>query len=280
MKKILVFTDFSKCAHLASSVSIEIASKFGCEILFVHYMNNVPDGWEIGSLAFRKGYANTYSDYLKNSCQLAELERSASDEKVIAKSKLIYNFSASKLSPFIEENKIDYVIMGSHGRSSFEEFMMGSNAQEMVRHSPVPIMVIKREFSISKAHLIFISDFSAEADGAFNKLVDFSNLIEAPISLLYVNSTKKNAARKKEDRERAEMRMSAFKSRGGTSIQEAEIVDEKSLEAGIEKYCSSKTNPVISMGTHGRQGVERLFLGSQTEKVVNRLVHPVIGLPI
>lgn len=37
----------------------------------------------------------------------------------------------------------DMIVMGSHGRSGFRRWVLGSVAEEVLRHSPVPVLMVK-----------------------------------------------------------------------------------------------------------------------------------------
>lgn len=42
-----------------------------------------------------------------------------------------------------EESDADIVVVGSHGRQGISRVLLGSVAEEVVRHSPVPVMVVR-----------------------------------------------------------------------------------------------------------------------------------------
>jgi F0F1-type ATP synthase alpha subunit len=62
-----------------------------------------------------------------------------------------------------EKNSVDLIVMGSHGTSGFDELMVGSNAEKIVRFSTIPVLVIKKGGKEFKArNFVFASDFSKE----------------------------------------------------------------------------------------------------------------------
>jgi nucleotide-binding universal stress UspA family protein len=46
---------------------------------------------------------------------------------------------------FAQENAIDLIVMATHGRTGFAHILMGSVAEQVVRHANVPVMTIKPE---------------------------------------------------------------------------------------------------------------------------------------
>ncbi|MBI4640620.1 MAG: universal stress protein [Candidatus Tectomicrobia bacterium] len=43
---------------------------------------------------------------------------------------------------FVQEQKIDMIVMGTHGRTGLAHLFLGSVAERVVRHSPVPVVTI------------------------------------------------------------------------------------------------------------------------------------------
>lgn len=44
---------------------------------------------------------------------------------------------------YVEENDVDHVVMGSHGRDGLDRILLGSVAEIVVRRSPVPVTVVR-----------------------------------------------------------------------------------------------------------------------------------------
>ena len=44
---------------------------------------------------------------------------------------------------YAEENDVDHIIMGSHGRSGVTRILLGSVAEAVVRRSPVPVTIVR-----------------------------------------------------------------------------------------------------------------------------------------
>ena len=50
---------------------------------------------------------------------------------------------ASKILDVIEQEKVDFVVMCTHGMSATKRFLIGSVTNKVVHHSKVPVLVVR-----------------------------------------------------------------------------------------------------------------------------------------
>ncbi|MBI1744205.1 universal stress protein [Candidatus Acetothermia bacterium] len=50
---------------------------------------------------------------------------------------------AETILRYAKENKIDLIVMGTHGRRGLNRILLGSVAEEVVRRSPVPVITVR-----------------------------------------------------------------------------------------------------------------------------------------
>lgn len=58
---------------------------------------------------------------------------------------LLEGHPADELIRFAEEEKMDIIVMGMIGRTGLDRLILGSVAEKVIRHSKVPVMVIKEK---------------------------------------------------------------------------------------------------------------------------------------
>jgi nucleotide-binding universal stress UspA family protein len=51
-------------------------------------------------------------------------------------------WAADAIMSYAEKNKVDLIIMSTHGRSGIGRWLMGSVTDKVVRHSPVPVLTV------------------------------------------------------------------------------------------------------------------------------------------
>ncbi|EHK02150.1 UspA domain protein [Candidatus Haloredivivus sp. G17] len=49
-----------------------------------------------------------------------------------------------EINTYTEENSVDLIIMGTHGRTGLDRVLVGSNTEKIVRTSEVPVMTVGR----------------------------------------------------------------------------------------------------------------------------------------
>ena len=64
---------------------------------------------------------------------------------VEVKEVLLEGHPSNEIIDFAENNNIDLIVMGTLGKIGLDRFLMGSVAEKVVRHSKVPVLVVRGE---------------------------------------------------------------------------------------------------------------------------------------
>ncbi|ADB61158.1 UspA domain protein [Haloterrigena turkmenica DSM 5511] len=75
--------------------------------------------------------------------RLAVPERIAAERGVPIETQTRLGAPTQEIVEFAETEAVDHIVMGSHGRSGVKRFLLGSVAEVVVRHSPVPVTVVR-----------------------------------------------------------------------------------------------------------------------------------------
>lgn len=275
MKQILVPTDFSECARNASETAIAIAKRYGAQLHFYHFMS-IPVDWMNLNLDEPRIYPDVTAEVNRIQGELENLVESANNRGVAARSFLSYADSPDAIPRYAREHGISMIIMGSHGAKGIKELIMGSNAQKVVRHSRIPVLILKEPMNaVETPSVLFVSDFEPEMAAPFEKVVDFAEKLGAKIHLLYIN-TPSDFHQSWE----IEERMESFVALASRNLGEKMTINASSFEEGLEKYCEMHPTGFLAIATHHRRGLSRIFEGSLTEKIVNHVNVPIMSVPI
>jgi nucleotide-binding universal stress UspA family protein len=89
--------------------------------------------------------ASTWDDRMRERAEdvCAQAERIASDHGCEVTTAVEVGRPARTVVAYAGEHGIEHVIMGSHGRDGVSRLILGSVAEEVVRHAPVPVTVVR-----------------------------------------------------------------------------------------------------------------------------------------
>ncbi|MDM7920243.1 MAG: universal stress protein [Methanosarcina sp.] len=135
-----IATDGSENSRKAISCGIEIAKISGATVYIIHVVDTlsvVSDIWTAGKdlihdMMIRDGKKI-----------LSETKKTIEDSGVEVKDVLLNGHPGEEIIKFAENNNMDLIVMGTLGATGLEKFLMGSVAEKVVRHSKVPVMVVR-----------------------------------------------------------------------------------------------------------------------------------------
>jgi len=139
-KRILHPTDFSECSELAFQVAADLAQQNQATVIVLHAVETLgADNVTFGE-ARSQLEPDTYRQRLLDEIhQIVPPAGSAIPMEYI----VVEGEPAEQIDRFALENKIDLIVMGTHGRTGFARFFSGSVAEHALRHAPCPMLVVR-----------------------------------------------------------------------------------------------------------------------------------------
>lgn len=134
IKRILCPIDFSDTSELALEVASDFARDTHATLYIVHVEENpIPFGPGL--------HGGTPSPTDKDNHRLWATLPTATN--VSFEHHLLLGPSKDTIVKFVDENDIDLVVVGSHGRSGINRALVGSFAEALMRSSPVPVLTVR-----------------------------------------------------------------------------------------------------------------------------------------
>lgn len=277
MKKIIVPVDFSEYSEYALETASILAKKNNAEILVLHMLEmseailtRAGTDMQMETMFFLKLAEKKFEEFLKKDYL-----------KGLKITPIIKHFKVfSEVNDVAEEYGADLIIMGSHGASGLKEFFIGSNTEKVVRHSNIPVMVIKHNpILVDFEHVVFACDFSEDAVKPFINATKFFKKLGSKVHLIYVNLPNEQF------RSTAEMEGKVhlfFKKVNGDLNDDHSVkyFSDYTIEQGVLNYANAIGADLIAVATHGRTGFSHLLEGSITEDIANHSTLPVISFKI
>ncbi|RDV11803.1 universal stress protein [Pontibacter diazotrophicus] len=282
MKRILVPTDFSEEAHHAYEVAVSIARKAGAGIKLLHVVEGVtsysPSFSATGDVITPNNMQHVYVLQLMEAmkAQMNQFIESVDHEGVGIVQEVDADRPISKIRRTIKEDDVDLVVMGSKGSSGFEEFLIGSNTEKVVRTADCPVLTVKhRHPNFDVQEIVLASDFKREVRHAMERFKDFQALFGARLHLVYINTpgafeSSGNLYTKLDDTAK----------KYGLQNYSVNVYNDVIEEDGILHFATDIRADLIMMATHGRTGLAHLLSGSIAEDLVNHTTIPVLTFPL
>ena len=141
IKKLLFPVDLSAVSSTIASSVIALGEKFDAEIHLVHVAVTMEE------IAGAYGPDMILPDIEDEVVQTAERELEKFEQQFFAgyptkKRVVLKGDPVDQIIAYIGTEKIDLVVMGTHGRKGIDKIIFGSVADRMVKNSPVPVMTI------------------------------------------------------------------------------------------------------------------------------------------
>ncbi|AUC85412.1 universal stress protein [Polaribacter sp. ALD11] len=275
MKKILVPIDFSKPSEYAAKMAAKIAKKTNATVYLIHLI-------ELPSGVIDMGSGSKFSIpesmlYLRKTREkVLEFKKSFFSEDIIVEYFIKLNNPFEGIKKYAEKINADLIIMGSKGHSEFEEIMIGSNTEKMVRSSKTPVIIVKIDDKKLKLNnLVFASNFKKENKEVFRKFLDFANAFDSKILLLKINTPARF-----ESTFDAKQKVKDFIKEYNLPKYSINIYSDTSVEKGILNFSREKKADLIALSTHGRSGISHLFTGSVTKNLSKKALKPMFTVRV
>jgi len=167
------------------------------------------------------------------------------------------------------ENHVDMIIVGRHGRTGLLRLMMGSVAAKVIGHALCNVLVVSPTTTTEFKNILIATDGSRYSEAAVSESIGIAKRCNSHLVALSVASA--DAERKAaEDTVRKAVELAV---KEGIKAEGVTVIG-KPYEA-IVNAAKQKHADLIVVGSHGRRGLERLLMGSVTERVIG---HTEVGV--
>ena len=145
-KKILVATDGSTLSKKAVANAIELAASLGAELVALKVVPRYPQSYFEGGLALQAAEVERVEVQWASEAQaiVDAVKQAAEGQGVKAKAVTARSDVVSDaIIAAAKKHKCDLVVMASHGRKGVKRLLLGSETQQVLTHSHVPVLVLR-----------------------------------------------------------------------------------------------------------------------------------------
>jgi len=197
---------------------------------------------------------------------------------------------AEGILDYVDDEGVDLVVMGTHGRSGLRRYLTGSVAERVVRLSPVPVLTVRATEASAVddgySDILVPTDGSERSDAAVAHAVALASAFGGRIHAVSVVNVG-DIATGPEVGIPAEFLEELETAAGDATEAIAETAQAADVDAVTEvstgrpkhellEYVEQNDIDLVCMGTHGRTGLDRVLLGSTAEALLRQAAVPVL----
>ncbi len=145
-KKILVTTDGSVLSKKAVTHAISLCATTGAELLALRVTPRYAQTYFEGSLPLSASEVSKIEQRWSDTAQTTldqvakqALAKGVKVKPVVVKSDII----SDAIIATARKSKVDLIVMASHGRRGLKRLLLGSETQQVLTHSDVPVLVLR-----------------------------------------------------------------------------------------------------------------------------------------
>jgi|MudIll2142460700_1097286.scaffolds.fasta_scaffold731390_1 nucleotide-binding universal stress UspA family protein len=136
-RKILFPTDFSHTGDAALDLATSLARERGAKLLIVH-VEEPPAAYGAGEMYY--GMPDPVTEDLRKMLE----QVGPPDPQVPCERRLITGDPATAIAQLAQEEGVELIVMGTHGRTGLMRLLMGSVAEAVVRRAPCPVLTLRQ----------------------------------------------------------------------------------------------------------------------------------------
>jgi len=256
LEKLLLSADGSKFSEGAVREAIGLAKTCGSKLYVISVVEVNPEFVALAPGLIEKVEKETrqYLEDLKGKA----VKEGADCEIIVHEGEEPYQYIVDEAS----KKRVEMIIMGRRGRTGLKRVMMGSVTAKVIGHAPCKVLIVPRDAKITYKTILIATDGSKYSEAASLEAISIAKRTESDLIILSVATKNANLPAAKKSVEKVE------------KIAERENIKVKVLTPKgtpyevIVKTAEQKKADLIVVGSHGRTGIERLFMGSVTERVI------------
>jgi len=285
---ILVPTDGSAHAERAGRHAVSLAEAFDATVtmLGVADVEGAAGPFDAGGVSaeFRERVEAESESTVEDAAALA-------DDRVAVETAVVEGDPAEAIVDYADEGEFDAVAMGTHGRRGLSRLVFGSVARYVVRHTTRPVLTA-RETDVDPVtdyeDVLVPTDGSDAAEAAVDHGIAVADAFGATLHAFHVVDL--SAMTTGSGIEPPTQQLERYTEAGEAAV---EAVAERARAAGLDTettvehgfpsadlldYVDEAGVDLVAMGTHGRTGIDRVLLGSTTERILTRSPVPVVAV--
>jgi nucleotide-binding universal stress UspA family protein len=275
IKKILVPTDFSETGLLALEHASFLARLVKADLILLHVLPVSEYHFEIPEPVMRIENHDEINAIVEQ--KLAEVaDATRTNYGILPKTMSTRGKIANEVMQIAQDEKVDLIVMGTHGAKGFEELLIGSNAHKVVSLAPCPVITVQTHAKkLGFTNIVLPIDRSVHSREKVERAIDLATIYNSKLHIL-------GLLENDDEGEYAKLQVildqvqHAIEKTGLTFSRHTVKGDHLAAEA-LKFGVTVEADLIIIMTDH-ESALTGLFMGPLAKQIVNHSRIPVLSL--
>jgi universal stress protein E len=281
LEHMLVATDLSHRAEAAIARSVELALRLRARLTLLHVVeHDQPDRYVARELKQANDALAEESYRLRNEtgCEIAV--------------RVVAGDPFEKIGNIATEEDADLIVLGRHRRRPLRDLFVGTTVERVIWRGTHPVLMVKEDPCGAYGRVGVAIDCSEPSAAALRAADSLGLLEDAQVAVVHARApfaktmlaahTSPEAVRTHVDAEmeaaRAEVKQ--FLDENDRPDLAARLyIHEGEPMTVLRAYAGQHAPDLLVMGTHGRQGISRILLGSVADEALRTLDVDILAVP-
>lgn len=290
-KRILCAIDLSDVSEPALACAVSLGRTFGANVTALHVFDPWPP---VGPLMAAREPWQPESD--ARAATTRELHTMLARFAVAGSGPHLQTAEGNASVEIVRqarERDADLIVMGTHGRSGFDRFALGSVAEKVLRKSPCPVLTLPpgaAPLTREVAFRIILCpvDFSPDSAQALDFAVALASRVDGTVTALHIVEALDGepdpgtpayiAEFRRQQRRAAETRLLELIATHAGTARVAGVVALGRPHREILRVAAEQASDLIVMGVRGRGPIDLTLFGSTANQVVRRATCAVLTI--
>jgi len=292
IKKLLFPTDFFPCANQALDHALYLATRQSAELHMLHaIVLHEEDPHNAAAHVIDLDEIHAHLAALAEKDMEDAIQHLPDTAPTVVKAQVRGIAAADVILEYAETRDMDLIVMGTHGRRGLGHLLLGSTAEEVLRHAACPVLTVReRQQALTPegvTRILVPVDYSAHARSAMDHARALAQAYEAEVDVLHViedlvhpvfywqGDTGGPDLRPDVEERALEALRQLWATSSGPQVPTRFHVVRGNPGRDIDDFAREHRSDLIVIATHGLTGLSHLLLGSVAEKVVRSAPCPV-----
>jgi nucleotide-binding universal stress UspA family protein len=213
---------------------------------------------------------------------LEEAQEIADHEDVHILKNMTQGEPYEKIVHVADDENCDLIVMGRRGQHQLERELVGSVTARVIGYTQKDVLVVPDNTALTRKNILLATDGSPNCETAVDRAIEIAGnhaALLTAISVVYTNDEYMALAPGIVDDliGKAKGKLATIVQKGGDAgVEINTVVKEGEAFEAITSLARNNHIDLIVMGSHGRKGLQRLLMGSVTERTIGYAPCPVL----